>query len=116
MPMLYFDCFSGISGDMTIGALLDLGLEFGYLQTELQKLPLEGYRIKASRVVRANITAMKFDVRLENDSEDSPHEHRHAHGTTGQHSHGYHRKASEILSMIRTSPLTANARRMAESI
>ena len=62
MKTLYFDCFSGISGDMTIGALLDLGLDLEYLKAELQKLPVEGYELRASRVVRANISAMKFDV------------------------------------------------------
>ena len=41
MKTLYFDCFSGIAGDMTIGALLDLGLDFDYLKTELGKLPVE---------------------------------------------------------------------------
>src|SRR5215831_3440293 len=114
MPMLYFDCFSGISGDMTIGALLDLGLELSYLDAELRKLPLEGYRIEASRVVRANVSAMKFDVRLDNNSSPAQDKHSHSHGAL--HAHGYHCKASEILSMIRTSALNANTRRMAEGI
>ena len=52
MRTLYFDCFSGIAGDMTIAALLDLGLDFDYLKTELQKLPVEGYELKVSRVTR----------------------------------------------------------------
>ena len=64
MKTLYFDCFSGISGDMTIGALLDVGLDFQYLKTELNKLPVEGYELKASRVTRSNLSAMKFDVVL----------------------------------------------------
>src|SRR6185295_15099123 len=114
MPMLYFDCFSGISGDMTIGALLDLGLELGYLQAELQKLPLTGYRIEASRVVRANISAMKFDVRLDDGTNPPTEGHSHAHGA--HHSSGYHCKAADILSMIRTSGLNANTSRMAEAI
>jgi len=112
--MLYFDCFSGISGDMTIGALLDLGLELEYLNAELRKLPLTGYRLEASRVVRANVSAMKFDVQLENTSNGAPGEHSHAHGAA--HSHGYHCKASDILAMIRASTLSANARRMADAI
>src|SRR5258708_36541892 len=77
MRTLYFDCFSGISGDMTIGALLDLGLDFEYLKTELKKLPVEGYELKAGRVVRSNLSAMKFDVEVE--------------GATGpHHAHGHH--------------------------
>src|SRR5215813_14771624 len=96
MKTLYFDCFSGISGDMTIGALLDLGLDIDYLRTELKKLPVSGYELKASRVTRSNISAMKFDVAVEGEEQEGHHKHHH-------HDHGhahFHRKASEILSMI----------------
>ena len=110
MVTLYFDCFSGISGDMTIGALLDLGLDLEYLKTELQKLPLEGYRIASSRVVRANISAMKFDVNIDGDPGHDHHDHPHP---KAGHSH---RKASEILAMIRSSGLNANSKRIAEAI
>src|SRR5437667_431132 len=82
MKTLYFDCFSGISGDMTIGALLDLGLDFDYLKTELKKLPVEGYELRASRVMRSNLSAMKFDVLMEGAGENHRHEHHH-----GGHSH-----------------------------
>src|ERR1041385_437228 len=82
MKTLYFDCFSGISGDMTIGALLDLGLDFDYLKAELAKLPVEGYELKASRVVRSNISAMKFDVLVEG---DHPHQQHHHHDHDDDH-------------------------------
>jgi len=108
MKTLYFDCFSGISGDMTIGALLDLGLEFEYLKAELKKLPVEGYELRMSRVVRSNLSAMKFDVLMEG---EHGHDHQHHHG----HGH-FHRKASEILAMIRDSNLNANTKRMATDI
>ena len=114
MKTLYFDCFSGISGDMTIGALLDLGLDLNYLRSELKKLPVEGYQLEASRVVRSNISAMKFDVRVEN-GHDQHHEHHHDH----HHDHGshhHHHKASEILSMIRRSTLNENTKRIADAI
>src|SRR6266704_50454 len=113
MKTLYFDCFSGISGDMTIGALLDLGLDFDYLKTEVRKLPVEGYELRASRVVRANVSGMKFDVLVEGD-EGHHHDHEHHHGDEHAHEHphehphghgGFHRKASEILAMIRESRL-----------
>jgi pyridinium-3,5-bisthiocarboxylic acid mononucleotide nickel chelatase len=107
MKTLYFDCFSGISGDMTIGALLDVGLDFDYLKTELRKLPVEGYDLKMSRVTRSNISAMKFDVLIEGDAH---HHHDHDHG------HHHHRKASEILVMIRDSKLNANTKRIASEI
>ena len=111
MKTLYFDCFSGISGDMTIGALLDLGLDLDYLKTELKKLPVEGYELKASRVTRSNLSAMKFDVVMEGEH-DHHHDHQHH-----EHSHShFHRRASEILAMIRDSPLNANTKRMAADI
>jgi uncharacterized protein (TIGR00299 family) protein len=111
MRTLYFDCFSGISGDMTIGALLDLGLDLEYLRSELQKLPVNGYRIKSSRVVRANLSAMKFDVDIDGDTGQTQDEHSHAHPHAG-----VHRKASEILAMIGSSTLNANSKRIATAI
>src|SRR5688572_13047812 len=111
MKTLYFDCFSGISGDMTIGALLDLGLDLEYLKSELRKLPLEGYELKASRVVRANISAMKFDVLVDGEG----HGHGHDHHPHEHHDH-HHHKASAILAMIRQSGLNGNTKRIADSI
>jgi uncharacterized protein (TIGR00299 family) protein len=126
MKTLYFDCFSGISGDMTIGALMDLGLDLEYLKTELEKLPVEGYELKVSRVLRSNLSAAKFDVLIEG-AEDQKHGHHghdhhghdhHGHDhdhVQGKHSH-FHRKAAEILSMIETSPLSAGSKRFAKAI
>jgi len=105
MRTLYFDCFSGIAGDMTIAALLDLGLDFEYLKTELSKLPVEGYELKTTRVVRANISAMKFDVLID----DRGHGHHHG-------SPHVHRKASDILAMIRHSTLNDRTKRIATQI
>jgi pyridinium-3,5-bisthiocarboxylic acid mononucleotide nickel chelatase len=112
MKTLYFDCFSGISGDMTIGALLDLGLDLEYLRTELRKLPVDGYQVSAARVVRSNISAMKFNVSLDED----PHGHDHNRHSHQHHSGHHHHKASEILTMIRDSGLNANTRRIAAAI
>src|SRR5215471_12059269 len=109
MKTLYFDCFSGISGDMTIGALLDLGLDLNYLKAELHKLPVEGYELKASRVTRSNISAMKFDVLVEGEEH---HSHHHDH----HHQDHFHRKASQILAMIRDSDLNTNTKRIASEI
>jgi uncharacterized protein (DUF111 family) len=114
MKTLYFDCFSGIAGDMTIGALLDLGLDLEYLKTELRKLAVEGYELQASRVVRANISAMKFDVLFEKDHKHSEHDHHH--DDHHDHSHNHHRKASDILKMIGDSGLNANVKRIATAI
>src|SRR5438132_11145636 len=100
MKTLYFDCFSGISGDMTIGALLDLGLDFEYLKSELKKLPVEGYDLRLSRVLRSNLSATKFDVVMEGEGGNHKHGH-HGHDHDHHHDDGkpghFHRKASEIL-------------------
>src|SRR5688572_33401119 len=91
MRTAYFDWFSGIAGDMTIGALLDLGLDFDYLKTELRKLPVSGYEVKASRVSRSNISAIKFDVLLEGEEkhEDQHDHHGHDHDHHDHH-HDHH--------------------------
>jgi hypothetical protein len=64
MRGLYLDCFSGISGDMVLGALVDLGVEPSHLRSELQKMPVKGYTLSASRVTRANLggTQVKVEV------------------------------------------------------
>ena len=61
----YLDCFSGISGDMLLGALVDAGLSIEALRAELGKVPLSGYRLEAAKVQRAGIAATKVDVALE---------------------------------------------------
>jgi uncharacterized protein (TIGR00299 family) protein len=115
MKTLYFDCFSGIAGDMTIGALLDLGLDLEYLKTEMRKLAVEGYELQASRVVRANISAIKFDVLIEHEHKHGDHEQEHHHHHH-DHGHHHHRKASDILKLIADSGLNANVKRIATAI
>ena len=66
MKILYFDCFSGISGDMIIGALIDLGLDIKFLEKDLRKLKLKDYRIESKKVIKNGISATKFDVIVKN--------------------------------------------------
>jgi uncharacterized protein (TIGR00299 family) protein len=115
---LYFDCFSGISGDMTIGALVDVGVDFDYLKTEIGKLPVDGFELRLSRTVRANISAAKFDVVVPGDSgHDHGHSHSHDHEHDHQHPHSHeHRKASQIMDMIRGSTLGGAVRERAIGI
>jgi len=64
MKCLYFDCFAGISGDMTLGALVDLGVPLRRITQELEKLPLRGYRLSARRVEKMGVAARKISVHL----------------------------------------------------
>ena len=64
MKIAYFDCFSGISGDMTVGALLDAGLKIETLEEELKKLGLSGYQLEVNKVVKKGISATKFNVKI----------------------------------------------------
>lgn len=65
MRAVYFDCFAGVSGDMIIGAQLDLGVDLESLKQQLASLGLSGYEIKSRRVVRSGIAAAKFDVEVD---------------------------------------------------
>ena len=59
----YFDCFSGVSGDMVVAALLDAGLDFAVLKSELSKLNLQNYKIEFQKTVKSQISATKFVVK-----------------------------------------------------
>src|SRR3954471_10987390 len=82
--ILYFDCFSGISGDMALGAMLDAGLPLADLQAALGSLAISGYDVSATRVLRAGVSATKFNV-IEHPAPgtrqpDAAHPHRHLSG------------------------------------
>ena len=62
MKIAYFDCFSGISGDMTLGALVDAGVDLAVIRDELAKLPVTGYRLEARVVKRGGLRGTKVDV------------------------------------------------------
>jgi uncharacterized protein (TIGR00299 family) protein len=65
MRALYFDCFAGASGDMIVGALIDLGLDLEELKRQLSSLELSGYTLAARKVKRRGIAATKFDVEVD---------------------------------------------------
>lgn len=88
MKILYYDCFSGISGDMNLGALVDLGVDPGYLTEQLALLELEDYEIKFERDQRKGITGTRVDVIIKN---------------TGEHHH--HRNLADITAIIDSSKL-----------
>lgn len=79
---LYLDLFSGISGDMFLGAMIDLGVDFHQLQQELRSLPIDDYHLHCERRQKALITGIKLDVHLRHQ-----HEHLHTHPDATQHTH-----------------------------
>jgi uncharacterized protein (TIGR00299 family) protein len=87
MKTLYLDIFSGLSGDMFIGALLDLGLDAHRFEHELEKLGLDGeYHLHVRRGKKQSIDGTKFDVHLAHEHE---HEHSHTDEQAGEHSHSH---------------------------
>ena len=106
MRILYYDCFSGISGDMNLGAMIDLGMPEDHLTTELAKLHLEDeYTLSFKKGKKKEITGTKVDVILTN--EEPPHDHsHHEEHTHGGHDHHVHRHLSDIQELIDQSDLS----------
>ncbi len=77
--ILYLECSSGISGDMSVAALLDLGADRQVLTDALASLPLTGYSIEIKEVLKSGVRACDFNVILENDNHD--HDMQYLHGT-----------------------------------
>ena len=103
---LYLECYSGISGDMTVAALLDLGADRSVLDRVLKSLKVSGFETKISRVVKSGIDACDFDVVLDKEHENhdhdmeylhghhhEAHECNHAHGTGTAQDHHHHQSA-----------------------
>jgi uncharacterized protein (TIGR00299 family) protein len=74
--ILYYDCFAGISGDMNLGALVDLGVEAGHLQRELEKLNIEGFSLEVERDIRKGISGTRATVVVDHPENEK---HRHLH-------------------------------------
>lgn len=91
MKAVYFDCSFGISGDMAVAALLDLGADQQALLDTLQTLPLNGYKIEISEVQKSGITACDFNVILDShENHDHDMDYLHGSSTESHHSHGTH--------------------------
>lgn len=98
MKIVYLDCHAGISGDMTVGALLDLGVPLEHLRSELAKLglPPDSFSLSVSHTERQQMAALKFDVEL--------------------HDHHSHRHYADIDAMIASSTLTGAVQQRARKI
>ena len=86
---LYLECYSGISGDMTVAALLDLGADRGVLDKALYSLPVSGFRTKISRVKKSGLDACDFNVILEHDNHDHDMEYLHGHEHEMEHHYNH---------------------------
>lgn len=128
--ILYFDCFSGISGDMSVGALLDL-IDIYDFQSELQKLQLHDYEIKIDNVLKNGIKGTSFaviDKYLKNEKnhealfhDHSDHHHSHenpdsVHHTEQNHSHTKSRNFDDISLIINNSTLNSRVKELSLKI
>lgn len=113
MKILYFDCSSGISGNMTIGALLEIVDDEKYLLNELKKLNIDGYEIKISKKVKNGITGTYVDVLLEHEHHHKHKEHNHENEHTHHHEH---RNLSDVNKIIDNSTLNEEVKKLAKKI
>ena len=134
---LYLECYSGISGDMTVAALLDLGADQQVLMEGLESLNLPGYQLKIGRVKKNGIDACGFDVILDEPEHhhDHDHEHHHDHDHDHEHHHDHehehhhdhdhehhhhhdhvHRNIGDIFAIIDQSKISDRAKQTAKDI
>jgi len=122
MKIAYFDCFSGISGDMTLGALIDLGLDPNLLEAELKKLQLEGYKLSFYKVQKHGITGTKAQVELAHHHDEHNHEHDHEndhdnpHTHKKNHEHKHTRNLGDIRQLITSSQMDEEVKTKSMSI
>lgn len=139
---LYLECYSGISGDMTVAALLDLGASEEALNKALNSLSVDGFKTKISRVLKNGLDACDFNVILDKKHENHDHdmnylygEHKHDHNHSHDHNHNHdhdhhhhdedlhkhshdheHRGLSDVISIIEKAHITDNAKQIAINI
>jgi len=120
MKIAYFDCPSGASGDMILGALVDAGASFETLERELAGLNVAGYRLDRREVMKAGFRATKVDVHLDGYDEDPGYMGRAVQGARPAHSSGHrasgHRGLEEILAILEGSRLAPAVRDMASRV
>lgn len=135
----YFDCFSGIAGDMLLGALLDCGVPLDKLRQGLKSLPVEGWQLETTPVLKSGIHALKVQITLHGQSDADElahieahrqghhhdhHGHDHSHGPDHEHhdhehhdhhhehGHEHGRSMAEIRDLIAQSTLSARVKQM----
>ena len=128
---LYLECNTGISGDMSVAALLDLGADEDVLMKVLDSIPAKGFEVKISRVKKAGLDCCDFAVLLDEEHENHDHDmeylygkaedcgHGHGHIHSHEHSHTHHhehRGMKEIREILSACAMTERARELAVKI
>ena len=132
---LYLECYSGISGDMTVASLLDLGADEKVLNKALHSLGVDGFETKISRVLKSGLDACDFDVILDKKHENHDHDMAYLHGNSHTHNHdcahSHHDHSHEnhshhhdheqrglldIIQIINNADMTENAKNIAKKI
>lgn len=139
MKILYFDCFSGISGDMTMGALLDAGGDAEALKRDLAKLNLgDAFHLHIQKKLKNGVMSTHVDVATDHvhgdhdhehdhehhhdhDHDDHDHDHEHEHDHEHHHDHGHthehvHRGLSDVTAVIEQSDLEPEVKETAKKI
>lgn len=122
MRIAYLDCFSGISGDMLLAALVDAGANRETIERELRKLPLGNFRMEWKTVVKKGVSSLKLDV-IDEELEklkalktlpvlNIGHHHDHSH----DHGHHHHRRYKEISAMIDEADFSPRVTARAQAI
>ncbi len=106
MKILYYECFAGISGDMNLGAMIDVGIKPDYLIKELKKLNLKDYELKIFKDQRKGISGTKVDVLIKGQKDDTVDDNK-------QHSH---RNLSDVQKIISKSDLNENVKNLSLKI
>jgi len=130
MKILYYDCFCGISGDMNLGALLDLGVDKEYLRQELAKLNLKDeYELQIKKDIKKGISGTRVDVILKNEGHTHEHSqepvqhhhsdqqeeqegHHHHSAPIKEHTHHDHRNLKDIENIINSSSLSDKVKKL----
>lgn len=123
MRALYLEPFSGLSGDMLNGLLLDLGGNLDLLKEELSKFTLEDYTIQVERTNKSSIFGMDFDVQIAHQHKDTgikgdfDHHDHHEHSHHGHHHHHHEsRGLTEILGLIESSDLSGIVKKHSSNV
>lgn len=107
----YFDCYSGASGDMLLGAMLDTAIDFDWFLTEIEKLhlPQNAVTIEKTYVQRSSIKTCKVNITQQH------HSHDHDHGHSHHHEH-HHRGYTDICQIIEQATIDEKAKTLAKDI